>query len=248
MKLCWFALSLLLPAAQAAAHPCEGPDKIQGKVTGGSALLFHLEGQDSAFGLSDLVIVDTKIEDAMKPGTELSIHRALEKPDRYGRRTGQVFTRAQDSQPKRWLQGHLLKTGQALISGITASGACLDAMRDAERVAKRQRLGVWASENTEIGSLQLDALNKAIGNFVIVWGKVQSVGDRKKRLYLNFGKKWSQDFTVQIVKSGKSTYQGDLEPLQHSSGKLVRVRGILEEGGGPLIRVTHAAQIEIDER
>lgn len=90
-----------------------------------------------------------------------------------------------------------------------------------------------------------------MGQFVVITGLVASVGDRKRRLYLNFGQNWEQDFTVSVVKSGRGAFKerkaGALARLQALTGKTVRVRGVLEQRQGPLIRLADEAQIEILE-
>ena len=83
------------------------------------------------------------------------------------------------------------------------------------------------------------------GRIALIQGKVASVGDRKRRLYLNFGQNWSQDFTVSVVKSGSGAFKGNVARLGGLEGKTVRIRGIIEQRQGPLIRLFDESQIEI---
>ena len=78
----------------------------------------------------------------------------------------------------------------------------------------------------------------------MVEGEVLSIGDRKRRLYLNFGKDWSTDFTAIADKSGSNQYIGSIDALKMSKGRRIRARGILEWRGGPMIRLTHDWQVE----
>ena len=72
-----------------------------------------------------------------------------------------------------------------------------------------------------------------------------SVGHGDRVDFLNFGHVWRRDFTVlvgaaaagRLAESGRST--------DTMVGKRVRVRGTIEESGGPAIRLSDPGEIEI---
>jgi hypothetical protein len=65
---------------------------------------------------------------------------------------------------------------------------------------------------------------------------------------VNFGRRWTEDFTVTILKRNERKFAAaGLEP-KRLSGKRVRVRGWIEERGGPWIEATHPEQIELTGR
>ena len=232
--------------AQAQSHPCVSTEPLQGILASGTPVLFKLEGSDQSYGVAGLALLGSDFAKLnFEPGTTLSVAVESNKPDRYGRLTGQVFSDGADNS-KTWLQGDLLTNGLALFAGNASSPDCRTAMLKAEKAGQDQKHGIWAKGETEFSAENIQQLEAKSGHFAIINGKVLSVGNRKTRLYLNFGKKWSQDFTALIAKKGKSAFKGDLEKLTRLKGANVRVRGIVEISGGPMIRVTNEAQIEID--
>jgi hypothetical protein len=64
---------------------------------------------------------------------------------------------------------------------------------------------------------------------------------------LNFGDVWSRDVTVEIVAEDRDRFGGEeaLAGLAHST---VRVRGFVEEKGGPMAIVRSPMQIEVIRR
>jgi len=201
--------------------------------------MFKLDGKQQAYGLGGVylpgeVFINGRVE----------LYAANREPDRYNRILVQAFN---NLLRENWIQGRLLFEGRALVFGLGENPECLKAMREAERRAEAAKAGIWATEKLPWSAADLELLAQKLGYFAIIEGKVLSVGDRKKRLYLNFGKKWSQDFTVSLVKTGKGAFKGDVTGISGLIGKTVRVRGLLEERQGPLIRLSDEAQIEIIE-
>jgi hypothetical protein len=86
------------------------------------------------------------------------------------------------------------------------------------------------------------------GEFAVVEGKVLSVRESGGTIYVNFGRRWTEDFTVTVPKrlDRKFTTSGLI--LKKLTGQHVRVRGTVEERGGPWIEAAHPEQIEIAER
>ena len=67
-------------------------------------------------------------------------------------------------------------------------------------------------------------------------------------IYINFGRRWSQDFAVTILKRNQRTFSAaGLEP-DKLTGRRIRVRGWIEERGGPRVEAASPAQIEVAER
>jgi len=127
--------------------------------------------------------------------------------------------------------------------GVEAVG--LDEIRKSENVALNAKIGLWAATPPVIDTSKPDDLLQHIGEFIIVTGIVKSIGDRKRRLYLNFGSNWAEDVTATVLKKGSSAYRCDVAVLQRLEGKRVGIRGIVEDAQGPLIRLIDEAQIDI---
>jgi hypothetical protein len=79
----------------------------------------------------------------------------------------------------------------------------------------------------------------------VVEGTVLSVNDRGATVYVNFGRRWSEDFTVTIAKrNARNFVAAGLDP-RTLAGQRVRVRGWVDERGGPWIEAIRPEQIEL---
>ena len=86
---------------------------------------------------------------------------------------------------------------------------------------------------------------KQRGRFALVEGTVLSVRESGGTIYVNFGRRWSEDFTVTIAKRNERAFSAaGLEP-KTLAGKRVRIRGWIEERGGPWVEAARPEQIEV---
>lgn len=203
---------------------------------------FTLKDSDRRFVPADIVLSEvggSLTVEELRRYDKITLYFGDYQSDRYGRQPVHLFHR------DRWLQGNLLQNGDALALPSTQRVACRQALLDAERKNTARRGHHWRSRGVEIDAADLEGLAEKVGRFVMVTGIVRSVGDRKRRLYLNFGENWAHDFTVSIAKRGAGKFAGDLGRLTGLTGKTVQVRGVLEESRGPLIRVIDDVQIKI---
>ena len=81
----------------------------------------------------------------------------------------------------------------------------------------------------------------------VVEGRVLSVRESGGTIYVNFGRRWSEDFTVTIARRAERRFTAGGMAPKELAHRTVRVRGIVEERGGPWIEVTEPEQIEIVE-
>ena len=203
---------------------------------------FTLSGLDTQFVPADIVLGEiggAMDGEAIRSSGELSAYSGDQLPDRYGRQPVHLY------QQGHWLQGKLLRKGDALALPVTRSKPCRKALLDAESKNTPRRGDYWRSRGVELDATDLEGLAEKVGYFVMVTGIVRSVGDRTKRVYLNFGENWAHDFTVSIAKRGVGRFTGDQNRLIALTGKKVQIRGVLEENKGPLIRVIDDDQIQI---
>ena len=166
--------------------------------------------------------------------------------DRYGRLTGYAFL-ARDG-AERWVERELIAMGQAMVAA-RADVACAAELLTAERSARAARRGLWADPYYAMKQAENpgDILARR-GRFAIVEGKVLSVRESGGLIYINFGRRWSQDFAVTILKRNQRTFTAaGLEP-DKLAGRRIRVRGWIEERGGPRVEAASPAQIEVAER
>ena len=164
--------------------------------------------------------------------------------DRYGRIVADALA-TRDGYPGSALKT-LLSQGLAHLSSLPGEPGCLSEWRAAERVGRAAKLGLWGDPRyTPKPAENLAQLAAERGRFTLVEGKVVSVRESGGTIYVNFGRRWSEDFTVTILKRNERQFiDAGLRP-SGLSGRRVMVRGWIEERGGPWIEATGPEQIEI---
>ncbi len=172
----------------------------------------------------------------------LRLERLGPEQDRYGRLVGFAFA-GDDGQS---LQTALLAQGRARVSARIGDKACAEALLTTERQARAARRGLWTDPNfAPLPAENLPRLQAEQGHFALVEGKVLSVRESGATIYVNFGQRWTRDFTVTIFKRQQRTFAAaGVEPKQ-LEGRRIRVRGWLERRGGPIIAAEAPEQIEL---
>jgi endonuclease YncB( thermonuclease family) len=175
-------------------------------------------------------------------GRALRLERLGPEQDRYGRLVAFAF--AGDDGPS--LQAALLVQGRARVSARIGDKGCAEALLTMERAARAAGRGLWADPN--FAPLQAENLGRLQAErgqqFALVEGKVLSVRESGATIYVNFGRRWTRDFTVIILKrQGRAFAAAGVEPKQ-LEGRRIRVRGWIEQRGGPIIAAEAPEQIE----
>ena len=180
-------------------------------------------------------------------GHNVMLKRLGTAEDRYGRIMVHAFL-AEDG-AERSLQQSMLAGGHARVAARIGDRACAAELLAAERVARAAKLGLWAEP--AYGPRQAEeaaALLDQRGRFTVVEGKVLSVREAGSTIYLNFGRRWSRDFTVTILKRNARIFTAaGIEPKQ-LEGRRIRVRGWIERRGNPIVEAARPEQIELAER
>jgi endonuclease YncB( thermonuclease family) len=180
-------------------------------------------------------------------GQPIELRGAALETDRYGRLFAHVYLTRDNKE--RWVEAELIERGHARVSSRVGERGCATALLARERAARAANLGLWADPYYVIRRAD-DAAAVAAerGRFAIVEGKVLSVRESGATIYVNFGRRWSQDFTVTIAKRNESAFvNAGLEP-KRLQGRRVRIRGFVEQRGGPWVEATRPEQIELAER
>jgi len=164
--------------------------------------------------------------------------------DRYGRLVGFAFA----GDARQSLQAALLEQGRARVSARIGDKACAEALLTTEQAARAERRGLWADPNfAPLQAENLGRLQAERGQFALVEGRVLSVRESGATIYVNFGRRWTRDFTVTILKRQQRTFAAaGVEPKQ-LEGRRIRVRGWIEQRGGPIIAAEAPEQIELIE-
>jgi endonuclease YncB( thermonuclease family) len=241
------ALALALQAAAASAQQCNLED------LGTARAVFIRDGRT-------LVIEDGRelrlaaIEIADAAAAKASLQSLLDKTltlkkigpgsDRYGRIVAFAFPAGATGS----VQQRLVLNGQAVVAARVGDKACAAELLAFERNAREARRGVWSDPSSApMHADDGDAVSAQRGRFTLIEGKVLSVRESGSTIYVNFGRRWSRDFSVTISKRNRSMFaSAGLEP-KSLDGRRVRVRGWVEQRNGPIIDAARPEQIEIVE-
>ena len=185
--------------------------------------------------------------EALVSGREVALLGTRPETDRYGRVVALVAL--QPAAPGRSVQQMLLELGQARVSAHVGEPGCAAALLNAEKAARTAGLGLWGDPYYVMRKAEDPAGILAVrGRFAVVEGTILSVRESGGTIYVNFGRRWSDDFTVTVLKRNERIFTAAGLPLKKLAGQHVRVRGIVEERGGPWIEAARPEQIEIAER
>lgn len=183
---------------------------------------------------------------ALPAGTALVLKRldATRAADRYGRLDAHVFI--SEGSTERWFQAELLRQGLARVSARVGDTACARRLLAEEQSARAAKLGLWGEPYYVINKAEDPAeVLKQRGRLALVEGRVLSVRESGGTIYVNFGRRWSEDFTVTIAKRNERAFSAaGLEPKK-LAGQRVRIRGWIEERGGPWVEAVRPEQIEV---
>ena len=178
-------------------------------------------------------------------GAEIELKYGGRRVDRHGYALAQIFVVKGDARV--WLQQELVAQGLARVYSFPDNRACVAELLESEAAARAAHKGLWGVSAYRIRDAGGDpeAIARLKHSYQLVEGRVAAVGEGGSRIYLNFGKDWHSDFTVEIErKDARAFTAAGLDP--HSlAGKQVRVRGWIEWRNGPMIRAGHAEQIEL---
>lgn len=164
--------------------------------------------------------------------------------DRYGRVVVQAWQN--DHGQKLQPQVDLLRAGLAFVWPPTGEEQGLDIFLKAENDARQARRGLWQEKDfADLSAVQPDVVLTHEGHFAFVTGKVLKAARVRNKVYLNFADDWHHDFAIEIVAHDLRDFRhAKIDPLVDYTNRPVRVRGWIERNHGPMIVVTHPAQIQ----
>ena len=235
---------LLTAGAAAAESACRfvtvGTATVRAATDDGIALedgrTLHLAGIEAADGARV----------APPAGTALTLKRIgnARETDRYGRLVAHVFIA--EGGTERWFQAETVRAGHARVSPRVGDAACARLLQAEERTARAGKLGLWGEPYYVMNKAEDPAeVLKRRGRFALVEGRVMSVRESGGTIYVNFGRRWTEDFTVTIAKRNERAFSAaGLEP-KSLNGRRVRIRGWIEERGGPWVEAASPEQIEV---
>ena len=136
--------------------------------------------------------------------------------------------------------------GLARVSSRVGDPVCARLLQASEQTARVAKLGLWGEPVYVIGKAEDPAgVLTSRGRLALVEGKVLSVRESGGTIYVNFGRRWSEDFTVTIAKRNERAFSAAGVAPKSLSGRRVRIRGWIEERGGPWVEASRPEQIEV---
>lgn len=169
--------------------------------------------------------------------------RASTSPDRWNRISARIRSLDKVS-PLDWNQG-LIEAGLAITDAGLDEAFCEPELLVLEATARERRLGLWADDRYKPMDVnQSERLRDRIGSFVLVEGRVRSIGERKQRTYLNFGGLWAEDFTIIIPRKTWKQMSDRGMGAEALKGQRIRARGILQPWQGTAFSVVIPDMIE----
>lgn len=173
-------------------------------------------------------------------GVDLNIVAASPFPTRWG----WLPVRVQRSTDGEWLDRSLLRAGLARV--VPSGDAPQDLIRllqADEDKARQVSHGIW--NEPFFAPLSVADTFSATEGFRIVEGTVRTVAEVRRRVFLNYGDDWREDFTVTIAPEHVDAFVEAGVPPSALEGRTIRVRGRLYDYNGPAMDAVHPGQIEL---
>jgi endonuclease YncB( thermonuclease family) len=172
----------------------------------------------------------------------VALKTASREPDRYGRIPAYAFTSGGEMP----VQYTLLAQGQARVAAQGESLPCRRELLAQETVARNAKKGLWADPAYALHPADPpEQITAQRGHFAVIEGKVLSVRTSGATIYMNFGRRWIEGFAVTIRKRDERAFTAAGLAPKSLEGRVVRVRGFIEQRGGPRIEAALPEQIEI---
>lgn len=179
---------------------------------------------------------------ALVAGKRVALHGNGE-TDRYGRLVGQL---AAGDDRAQWVQAALVRAGIALAAPGFGAPDCSKALLAHEERARLAKAGLWAERETSVQeAASLADLRARAGRFAVVEGVIRRVGEAGGWQFLDFGKRYREDFTVVVPREAQSAFAAAGVDLKGLIGKRVRARGVLFLWGGPAMEIRVPAALEV---
>lgn len=166
-----------------------------------------------------------------------------EKKDKYKRHLAYVYLK-----DGTFVNSKMLESGYAHLYTFPNNVSKFEELKKSEEIAKSQNKGIWSDKRWEIQDANsTKKISKfRFGKYQTFEGEVLKSTSVKKKIFLNFGHNWRQDFSVEINKKNLKYFKkANINPEIDYINKTVRIRGILRPVNGSLINVTHPQQIEV---
>lgn len=165
--------------------------------------------------------------------------------DRYARIPAQVIV-AGDAD--RWIQAALVRAGAVRVAPGAGDPDCAASLLREEQPARTARSGLWGDPRFGVQEASDAAtLLAAAGRFAVVEGFVERIGQSGASLFLDFGQRYRDAFTIVIPRGVQAAIAAAGIDPRGLSGKRVRARGVIYSRGRPALEIRTPAALELLE-
>ncbi len=137
----------------------------------------------------------------------------------------------------------MLDRGMARVYSFSDNRAAVADMLAREAAARAGGLGIW--QHSFYAVRRAEGATIPFERFELVEGRVLDVATVRDRTYVNFGADWRDDFTLSLASRVRRLFEREGFDLESLEGRTVRARGWIKTYNGPMIDITHPAQIEV---
>jgi endonuclease YncB( thermonuclease family) len=188
------------------------------------------------------------LKEKLSEGTEVMLYQTRNRKkgriNRMEQQLAHVVVKGSESENKTWIQGQLIREGLAYVHMASNNHLMLNDLYLAEDIARKEEKGIWAEDSLYRVVTPEQASDK-IGDFAVIEGVVEKVATVRNNIYLNFGKDWKTDFTIQVPPATRKQFAKQGLNALNMAGQKIRVRGYLREYNGPLIELKNSAHFEV---
>ncbi len=232
------------PSGAMAQDACKLPDlgtATVASVRDGRTLLLT-DGRELRLAAIEADDASRAALNALAAGKMLRLEKLGPEQDRYGRVVAIAYT----DDARESLQQLMLAQGQARVSARVGDRPCAELLLQSERAARAAVRGLWANPNfAPLPSHDITHITAVRGQFALIEGKVLSVRESGATIYVNFGRRWTQDFAVTILKRHRRDFAAASIDPKELEGRRIRVRGWVEQRRGPVMEASVPEQIEV---
>jgi hypothetical protein len=140
----------------------------------------------------------------------------------------------------------LIEAGLARYEPSAAADPCRAVLLAAEASARTSGLGLWADPYyAVIAAGDRESFAEKAGSSVIVESRVTGIGGRRPRITLYFGPRKGWDFSVTILPRNSKAFDAAYSRLESVTGRVVRVRGLLDTRFGPQVEISDPDAVEV---
>lgn len=171
-------------------------------------------------------------------GKEMRFEIPKNSLDRYGRPHVHIY-----DANNTWINGLLIETGLAQLSGAISTFTKLEALQKLENKARLSKQGLWQTQQFQI--YQTTPYNGPLFEFAIVEGTVLHAKQVKQRLYINFEEDWRKDFSIAIEKPLWQKFEAHGVNLKEIAGQRIQARGWIRKYNGPYLEIFQIGQLQL---